>query len=144
MPLKSLRPGLALLLVLSMSPAVAASSPAITNAWIRWLPGGGPLGGYFVVHNRSDKALELVGASGPAFSRIQLHRSIQVHGMDKMIHLHSITIPAGGTLRFRPGGYHLMLWRQSPVTIGDHVDIRLRFADGEHETVQFRIKGPAG
>ena len=144
MPPRLLRQGLALFLVLSMGPAVAAPPPAITNAWIRWLPGSGPLGGYLEVHNRSGKPLELVGASGPAFSRIQLHRSIQVHGMDKMIHLHSVTIPADGTLRFHPGGYHLMLWRQRPVAIGDDVEIRLRFADGERETVQFRVRGPAG
>lgn len=144
MPPRMLRMALVPLFALLAGPAVAAPPPVITHAWIRWLPGSAPLGGYFEVHNRSGKALELVGASGPAFSRIELHRSIRIHGMDKMIHLHSITIPAGVTLRFHPGGYHLMLWRQRPVAIGDDVDIRLRFADGESDVVRFHVRGPAG
>lgn len=125
-------------------PAYAAPSARVANAWIRWLPGAVPLGGYFVLHNTGVKSLKLIGAHGPAFKRIELHRSMHKHGMDKMVPVSSITVPAGGDIRFAPGGYHLMLWRQRAVKPGDHVVIHLQFAHAPSVAATFAVKGVQG
>jgi copper(I)-binding protein len=41
------------------------------------------------------------------------------------------TLPAGGGVRFEPGGLHLMLMQpKSALKVGDSVHFLLRFADG--------------
>lgn len=121
-----------------------AAQVRVTGGWIRWLPGNGPLAGYCEVQNLTDKPLELVGASGADFSGIQMHRSIDTKGMERMIRLHSITIPAGATMRFRPGGYHLMLWRSRDLKIGQRVRIRLHFSGRLGVMADFRVRAPTG
>lgn len=133
-----------LVIALLAVPAFAAPGAQVTQAWIRWLPGTVPLGGYFVLHNPGVKPLKLIGANGPAFKRIELHRSMQKHGMDRMVPVSSITVPAGGDIRFAPGGYHLMLWRKQDVQPGDHVVIHLQFAHASSVAATFAVKGVQG
>jgi len=116
----------------------------VSGGWIRWLPGNGPLAGYFEIENSGHAPLKLIGASGADFAGIQLHRSITTNGMEHMIHLRAVTIPAGAAVRFKPGGYHLMLWRQKALKIGQKVDIHLRFSDGRDVRASFRVKAPTG
>ena len=135
----------AVLTVLLFAAACAqAAQVRVTGGWIRWLPGDGPLAGYCEVQNFTAAPLRLVGASGADFSSIQFHRSIETRGMERMIHLHSIAVPAGATVRFKPGGYHLMLWRSRNLKIGQQVRIRLRFSDGHDVTATFRVMAPTG
>lgn len=135
---------LACAVLLLVTAGAQAAQVRVSGGWIRWLPGNGPLAGYFQMENRGNEPLELVGASGADFSRIQLHRSIETKGMERMIHLHSITIPAGATVRFKPGGYHLMLWRRHDLKIGQKVEIRLHFSGGVDIGASFRVRAPTG
>ena len=130
--------------LLLVSAGAQAARVGVSGGWIRWLPGNGPLAGYFQVENRGNVPLKLVGASGVDFTRIQLHRSIETNGMERMIHLHSITIPAGATVRFKPGGYHLMLWRRHDLKIGQKVEISLHFSGGGDVRARFRVRAPTG
>jgi copper(I)-binding protein len=141
--LKRLLPALVLCACL---PAAAFAQPTIhvTGGWIRLLPGDLPLAGYFTLHNGGAQAIKLVGASGPGFARIQLHRSMTMHGMDKMVPVPEITVPAGKTFAFAPGGYHLMLWRNGTLNVGENVPITLKFADGRKIEATFVVKSAAG
>ncbi len=146
MPRHNPRAWIACALLTGIAAGAQANPPParVSGGWIRWLPGNGPLAGYFRIENLANAPLDLVGASGADFSRIQLHRSIETRGMERMIHLHSITIPAGATVRFKPGGYHLMLWRRHDLKIGQTVDIRLHFSGGGEVRARFRVKAPTG
>ena len=44
----------------------------------------------------------------PACGMLMLHRSANVGGMESMMMVESMDVPAGGTIAFAPGGYHLM------------------------------------
>ncbi|MGH8274247.1 MAG: copper chaperone PCu(A)C [Gammaproteobacteria bacterium] len=135
----------ALMALLLVAPGVAFAAAPVTasGAWIRWLPGQIPLAGYVTLHNHGARALKLVDASSPAFKRIQLHHSMKMHGgMETMKPVSSVRIPAHGNFRFKPGDYHIMLWRKHALKVGEKVPITLEFKDGKRLRVMFTVKGP--
>ena len=132
-----------------MQPAPAASaSPAapvaVTDAWVRWLPAGLPMGGYMSLRNTGTRPLRLIGARSASFGMVMLHRSEVIGGMARMVHVDTITVPPGGSVRFAPGGYHLMLMQARDVKPGDSVDIDLQFAGHAPLPVSFQVRGASG
>ncbi len=121
---------------------VAAIS--VSHPWIRLLPGNLPLAGYFDLRNTGPSALSLIGASSAEFARIELHRSMQMQGMDRMVPVGHVTVPGGAQVRFAPGGYHLMLFDpRQPLEVGEHVTIVLKFAGGRSQAVTFLVRPAA-
>lgn len=101
------------------------------------------MAGYLVLHNSGDRPATLTDAASPAFARVMLHRTVITDGQAGMRHVDSVELPAGGELRFEPGGYHLMLMqRRGDLHIGDRVELTLRFADGSTLTAPFLLKAP--
>ena len=102
----------ALCLGLSVAPPVARAANqrgvAIDGAWIRVLTARIPAGGYFTLRNDGGRPLVLTGASSPACGMLMLHESSDAGGLESMRDVAGVVVPAGGTLRFAPGGYHLM------------------------------------
>jgi copper(I)-binding protein len=122
-----------------------AGNLALSNAWIRYLPAGVPAAGYFTLSNHGDHPVTLKGVRSAAFSMVMLHRSVQENGVSKMLPVDSVEVPAGGTLEFKPGGYHLMLMSPtSKITPGDEIPLTLEFTDDETLTGNFAVRGPAG
>jgi len=119
-----------------------AAHVAVHHARLRWLPGDLPLAGYFELSNTGQRPRRLVGASSPAFARVMLHRSTHAGGTEHMVHVSSVDIAPGKTLRFAPGGYHLMLMkRRHGLKVGDRVPVTLHFANGRGLTVHFAVRG---
>src|SRR5206468_2954571 len=85
-----------------------AADVAVSDGWFRALPSGQPAGGYFTMHNQSSTPAELVAASSTACGMLMLHQSVERSGTSRMLDVKSVTVPAGGTVSFAPGGYHLM------------------------------------
>ena len=136
----------AALLVMSVAPAFAAAlSATVSDAWIRALPASVPSGGYFTLHNNGDKPLMLTGASSPACGMLMLHKSEDMGGMMHMDDMTMIDVPAKGTLKFSPGGYHLMCMdATSAIKPGNTVDVTLQFAGGATLTAKFAVKNATG
>ena len=135
-----------LILTLGLSSLCAFAQPdaAVEDARIRLLPGDLPLAGYFTLHNTGSQALRLVSASSPVFAMAHLHRSMEQNGMSRMVPVTQLDIAPGDSVRFAPGGYHLMLMhRQQPLRVGDQVPVLLHFADGGSLSVSFQVQ-PAG
>jgi copper(I)-binding protein len=132
-------------LALGLGAAACSSSLSASDAWIRLLPGELPAGGYFVLHNDSDRSITLVGASAPDFGSVQLHRSVQQNGLETMQPVASVPVPAHSRVEFRPGGYHLMLMQpRRSLAVGDTEPITLHTADGKQIRVDFIVRGAAG
>lgn len=134
--------------------ALAAAAPAtpnvhVKNPWIRWLPASLPAGGYAVIENDSDAMVQLVGAGSPDYGRVMLHHSRLAHGDSTMVPVDHLDIPAHGSVKLAPGGYHLMLSHaKRPIKPGDKVPVTLRFASGATLQVDFSVlpadaSGPA-
>jgi len=146
MPVNGLAASAALLALLLGAPAQAAPKGlSIEQPWIRLIIKARPAAGYFTLRNDGDKPVQLTGASSSACGMVMLHQSKQVGGVDKMVHVASVTLKPHGTLRFAPGGYHLMCIKpQGAMAIGKSVPMTLKFADGDTLTAQFPVKGAGG
>jgi hypothetical protein len=116
----------------------------ITDAWVRWLPGKLPAGGYLTLVNSGDRPSSLIAASSPDYAEVSLHRSRNVGGTARMMPVQDITVAAHSTLAFAAHGYHLMLAHPSkPLQPGDRVPVTLQFAGGSSVTVLFELRPPA-
>lgn len=129
--------------------AASARLPAapveVTGAWVRWLPAGLPMGGYMELHNLGSQPLKLVGADSASFGMVMLHKTESSSGMERMVHVDSVTVPAGGNFSFAPGGYHLMLMHaKADVKAGSEVTVSLHFEGYAPLTVAFTVKSAAG
>jgi copper(I)-binding protein len=104
-----------------------------------------PAAGYFTLRNNGDTATELTGASSSACGMLMMHQSKQEDGVDKMLPVKSVAVPAHGAVEFAPGGYHLMCMSPTnAMAIGAQVPVTLRFSDGAKVTASFPVKGPGG
>ena len=140
-PVALVRPWVVLLMAMA-GVAVPGDTPLrVEQAWIRLLPGDLPLAGYFEMVNASGSPARLTSAESPGFEGIMLHRSVSEGGSSRMQHVDSVQVPEGGSVRFEPGGYHLMLMkRRTALSIGDRVPITLHFADGRRVTAEFEVR----
>jgi hypothetical protein len=118
---------------------------AIAGPWIRALPGHLPAGGYFELRNTGQWPAALTGADSPDCGMLMLHKSEQKNGVDTMSDVTSVDIPPGQTVKFAPGGYHLMCTDPGPaIRPGHSVPVRLHFSDGSAATINFPVKSATG
>jgi len=109
-----------------------ASEPKVREAWVR-LPAvpGQPAAAYFTIQGgRGDK--KLVRMESALAARTEMHASMKgMDGMATMAPLDHVDVPAGGTVKFKPGANHAMLIGLDPVVKpGTAVPIRFGFSDG--------------
>jgi copper(I)-binding protein len=135
---------IALAALLVAGPALAGPVQ-VSDAWIRSLPAKLPAAGYFTLRNNSAKEISLTGAQSPACGMLMLHKSTQNGGMASMDDVASVAVPAGGTVKFAPGGYHLMCMDPAPaIAPGATVSITLSFSDGSKSQTGFAVKNAQG
>lgn len=81
------------------------------------------------IENRGDGADRLVGAETDAALAVEIHRTvIEDDGRAFMRLLDDVVIGAGETVRFRPGGLHLMVVvPDERVQVGGTFEVTLRF-----------------
>jgi periplasmic copper chaperone A len=129
--------------------ACAASTPnaspliVVGGAWVQ-VSGGQdlPAAGYFVIDNRGSADDTLLSASSPGAASVELHQTVpDMSGMIGMESVAQVTCPAGGSVTFAPGGYHLMimgLTRQ--LTAGDALELDLVFEHAGTIVVQAAVR----
>lgn len=115
----------------------------IRDAWVRWLPGNLPAGGYVTLVNSSDRAISLISASSPDYAQVSMHRSQTAGGISQMLPVDKITVDAHSTVEFGAQGYHLMLERPTrALRPGDQVSVTLQFAGSPAVTATLAIREP--
>jgi len=136
------RPDPALLLIAMILVSGCGSRGALEadDARIRDLiPGQDKTVAYVTLHNQGDTPLTLIGAETDVARTVEIHSTRKDGDVMRMRRLERVDIPAGGTVRFEPGGHHLMLFGVR--SLGDHCEIRLNFADGVSRPVTFERIG---
>lgn len=134
-----LAPGAAL----AANAGVAEAGVALHGGWMRMLIAARPAAGYFTLQNTTGAAKLLTGASSPACGQLMLHQSLDSGGQESMVMVKQVDLPPHGTLRFAPGGYHLMCMHPA-MQPGSAVPVTLRFADGGTLAANFAVKGATG
>ena len=72
---------------------------------------------------------------------IEIHKTENMGGMDRMEAVTKVDVAPGGTLVFAPGGYHLMCMNPtSAIKPGNSVQVTLEFADGGEATTAFDVR----
>ena len=131
-------------IALSFLPA-GANAATVTNAWFRALPAGLPSAGYFTLANPDTKPISLTDAQSPACGMLMLHKSTGGGGMSMMSDVARVDVPAGGQIKFAPGGYHLMCMDPTPaMKPGAKVPVTLIFSDKTKMDVSFGVKNARG
>jgi copper(I)-binding protein len=115
----------------------------VTGAWVRPSPAGGVTAAYFTVSNPGSRDDVLVGVSTPDAQSAALHQtSTDASGMTGMAETASITIPAGGTVELKAGGYHVMIEGVArDLVIGGSIQLVLTFEQAGVVRVTAEVKG---
>jgi periplasmic copper chaperone A len=129
--------------------AAAAPLPAtiaISQAWIRAnAPGLDVAAAYFNVRNSGKQPVVLSGISTPVAASATMHMTVISKGISSMRELDGLTIAAGETVKFEPGGMHVMLMGlKAPLQPGRSAALQFRFGNGAVLQIVARIKPLAG
>ncbi|WP_242469638.1 SCO family protein [Rhabdochromatium marinum] len=120
-----------------LKPAPASQALLLEDVYARAVPPGQQNSAVFMrLRNPTQQPLALIGASSSVAQVVELHTHVQQDGVMKMRRIEQIPIPVQGEAVLQPGGLHLMLiGLKQPLTVGDAVDVQLRFDDGGERAV---------
>ena len=109
--------------------SAAAEPPTVSDAWIRATPPGARTAAAYLTITSSGTADRLLGATTPVAGAVEIHTHVAEAGLQRMVRLEELTLPAGESVRLEPGGLHLMLTDIAPpLAPGMSVAFALRFA----------------
>ena len=98
---------------------------------------------YLELHNRTGSGTTLTRVTSPRFGNIEVHVSVVKNGIASMSRQESVAIPAGTSLSFATGGYHLMLFHPSPLLQpGENVPLSFEFSGGVSVNTEAIVRPP--
>lgn len=104
---------------------------------------GNPGAVYFDIANHGDADTSIAGVSVDGAKSAMLHTTVQSGGMSSMTAMASIPVPKGQTVRFAPGGNHVMAMDlDSSLMSGGKTDVTLTFATGDKISFPAAIEAP--
>jgi periplasmic copper chaperone A len=132
-------------MIICQAAAWADDPVMVENAWVRDAPPHAEMSAaYLTIMNHSAQTQTLAAVSSPQFQKVEVHRTVMVNGQVRMRREDNVTVPAHGSLEFKPGGYHLMLIHPlHALKEGDMVELRLQFKDAQPLTIQAQIRESA-
>ena len=97
--------------------------------------------GYVTILNSGTVDDTLIGVEAD-FPRVMMHDSKTVDGVASMLALDAVTIPAGETVTFAPGGMHVMFMglNGDPLEAGEEVPATLIFENAGRLDVVFKVE----
>ena len=123
---------LAMLLALITCAAAAAQvlGLVVTDAWIRQPPGTDVAAAYLTLRNPTSKPITVVGIESTVAGHAMIHETKTEGGQSRMRPHEQLVVAPGETVKFEPGGLHVMLHDMKPVAVGQTVQLILLLADG--------------
>lgn len=117
----------------------------IGNPWTRPAMAGMNGVGFMTIANAGAKPVKLVSAESPLAGKVEIHRSAMANGVMTMRRQdEGVTIPAGSSVAFAPGGYHLMLLGLNrPLAQGQKAPITLVFDNGRRAAIELTVQSAA-
>jgi hypothetical protein len=140
-------PALLLTILLTIAGCASGSTGTpgrvtVTDAWVRAAAvAGQTTAAYFTIANGTTTNDALLGVSTPAAGIAQIHETTMSSGMMGMRDVPRVNIPAGGTVQFAPGGYHVMLMSlTAPLAAGATVELTLVFEHAGTVVVKAEVR----
>jgi copper(I)-binding protein len=122
----------------------ASGNLVVTQAWSRATPGGAKVaGGYLTIENRGAVADRLLSGSTERAKKLELHEMAVSDGVMTMRPIEGgLTIEPGRSVKFAPGGNHLMLVDlNAPLRQGEQVPVTLSFERAGEIKALFDVQG---
>jgi hypothetical protein len=111
-----------------LAQAARADGIDIDDAWARATPPGVTTAAAYLSVTADAGGDRLLGASSPRAARVEMHATVSDGGVMRMTPLDALPIAADTTIRFEPGGRHLMFVDiDGPFRPGEQVMVTLRF-----------------
>lgn len=104
----------------------------VSDVWARPGLADGNSAVFFTIDNPLGEDDRLLSAASDVAGAVEVHRTIMVDDTMQMQRQDFVAVPAGETLAFKPGDYHVML-------IGLHDDLAV--GDSFHVTLTFENAG---
>ena len=110
--------------------AQGAPAVSVSRAYIVIPAGPAPAALYLSAQNTGNTADTIVAINATELGAVTLHQSMEdASGMMMMHAVAGIAVPAGGSARLAPGGFHGMLAAAGhPLQRGDRIPITVRFS----------------
>ncbi len=107
---------LATCLAVTAAALVWATPPALvaSDAWVRVTPGTEVAAAYLTLHNGGSEPVSIVGVRSALASMAMIHETRLIGTQSTMRAREELILAPGATLRFAPGGLHVMLHDLSP------------------------------
>ena len=113
--------------------SVVAQTPALTvlDAWTRQVPGSDVAAAYLTLRNATTRPVTIVSIESPLAEHAMIHETKTVGGQSQMRPHEQLVIAPGQTVKFEPGGLHVMLMGLTQtVAVGKSFPLVLLLADG--------------
>jgi periplasmic copper chaperone A len=130
-------------LVLLTAAVSAGAPPALTaqDAWIRATPGVDVAAAYLTLRNAGSQPVVVTGVRSPAAESAMIHATTLINGESTMRPHESLRIAPGETVRFAPGGLHIMLHGlKRPLAVGEEVPVTVLLEGGGSVTALARVR----
>jgi copper(I)-binding protein len=116
---------------LTINDTIATETPVTANAGA----------GYLTITNAGTTDAKLIKIDA-AFARVMIHDMVIENEIAKMTHMDSLTIPAGESVTFAPGGMHVMFMglNGDPFEVGEEIPATLVFEKAGQIDVVFTVK----
>jgi copper(I)-binding protein len=103
-----------------------------------------PSAAYFTIHGGSE-AVVLRDVTTDEAVRLELHESMTQDGMASMKKVATVDVPAKSTVKFKPGGKHVMLWNVNQQAIADgKMSFSFIFSNGDRILVDAAVQKADG
>jgi copper(I)-binding protein len=119
-----------------------ATTPALSaaDAWVRATPGADVAAVYLTLRNTGAQPITIVGVRSPLAQMAMIHETKLVGTQSTMRPREQLRLAPGETVRFAPGGLHVMLHMLAhPLKPGDEVPLVLLLEDGGTLEVTARV-----
>ncbi len=141
--MKSLRVLLGVCLVAAFAAVAHAQPPAlmVRDAWIRAVPGAAVAAAYMTLRNAGSRPLTVTGVRSKLAADAMIHVSRVEHGESTMRPAGPISLLPGASVRFTPGGMHVMLMQLAhPLIVGEEVPLEVLLAGGGSVAFSARVR----
>ena len=104
----------------------------VRDAWTRRTPGSDVAAVYLdLADNPTQRPVTVVGIESSAASHAMIHETRTEGGISKMRAHEQLVVAPGETLKFEPGGLHVMLHGLTqPLAVGQNIPLIVQLADG--------------
>jgi hypothetical protein len=130
------------LLLAGMAAQANAAELMVKDAWVRLTP---PVAentaAYMSISNHGNKAVTIIKVTTDTARMADLHGMRMNEERMQMYPLGKVTIKAGTTMDFEPGGKHVMLMGLTrPLQKNETITLTLHFADGSSQVVRLPVR----